>query len=186
MSLMLLVDWMIDDDPSRRATIADVIRHPYFMGIHETEAFALALHGGLFTGPEAGLVTQEGLDNSLDEMRVVLQNEMVGIFGALSAEPEPCDDGDFNDFDDGDDGSVLPAAINLDRRKDGPWTMTRDDLRQLAMKLQANTSVTSLDLSHQNMGPDMLLELAAPLALLTCLRQLNLAGAYVQPSMVWA
>jgi hypothetical protein len=30
------------------------------------------------------------------------------------------------------------------------------------------------------MGPDMLLELAAPLALLTCLRQLNLSGAYVQ------
>ena len=47
-SLMLLVDWMIDIDSSRRATIADVIRHPYFMGIHETEAFALALHGGLF------------------------------------------------------------------------------------------------------------------------------------------
>jgi hypothetical protein len=79
------------------------------------------------------------------------------------------------------EGSVLPDAINLSRRKDGPWTMTSDELRQLAMKLPANTSVTSLDLSHQNMGPDMLLELAGPLALLTCLRQLNLAGAYVQP-----
>ncbi len=79
------------------------------------------------------------------------------------------------------EGSVLPDAINLGRRKDGPWTMTRDELRQLAMKLPANTSVTSLDLSHQNMGADMLLELAGPLALLTCLRQLNLAGEYVQP-----
>ena len=79
------------------------------------------------------------------------------------------------------EGSVLPDAINLGRREDGPWTMTRDELRQLAMKLPANTSVTSLDLSHQNMGPDMLLELAGPLALLTCLQQLNLAGAYVQP-----
>ncbi len=79
------------------------------------------------------------------------------------------------------EGSVLPDAINLGRRKDEPWTMTRDELRQLAMKLPANTSVTSLDLSHQNMGPDMLLELAGPLALLTCLRHLNLAGAYVPP-----
>ncbi len=79
------------------------------------------------------------------------------------------------------EGSVLPAAINLGSRKDGPWTMTRDELRQLAMKLLANTSVTSLDLSYQNMGPDMLLELAGPLALLTRLRQLNLAGTYVQP-----
>ena len=79
------------------------------------------------------------------------------------------------------EGSVLPDAINLGRRKDEPWIMTRDELRQLAMKLPANTSVTSLDLSHQNMGPDMLLELAGPLALLTCLRQLNLAGAYVPP-----
>ena len=79
------------------------------------------------------------------------------------------------------EGSVLPGAINLGRRKDGPWTITRYELRQLAMKLPANTSVTSLDLSHQNMGADMLLELAGPLALLTCLRQLNLGGAYVQP-----
>jgi len=171
-SLMLLVDWMIDDDPSRRATIDDVVQHPYFMNIQQAEEFSHALHNGMFTGPEAGLVTQEGLDNALDEMRVVLLNEMVGIFGALSAEPEP--------RDDGDDGSVLPDSINLGRRKDGPWMMTRFELRQLAMKLPATTSVTSLDLSHQNMGPDMLLELAAPRALLTCLRQLNLAGAYVQ------
>jgi ubiquitin len=77
--------------------------------------------------------------------------------------------------------SFLPDAINLGSRKGGPWTMTRDEFRQLAMKLPANTSVTSLDLSYQNMGPDMLLELAGPLALLTGLRQLNLAGAYVQP-----
>ncbi len=84
--------------------------------------------------------------------------------------------------------SVLPDAINLGRRKDGPWTITRNELRQLAMKLPANTSVTSLDLSHQNMGPDMLLELAGPLALLTCLQQLNIAGAYVltMSHMVWA
>ena len=84
------------------------------------------------------------------------------------------------------EGSVLPDAINLGKRNGGPWTMTRDELQQLAMKLRANTSVTSLDLSYRNMGPDMLLELAGPLALLTCLRQLNLAGAYVQPYMVWA
>ena len=84
------------------------------------------------------------------------------------------------------EGSELPAAINLSSRKDGPWTMTRDELRQLAMKLRANPSVTSLDLSHQNMGPAMLLELAGPLALLTCLRQLNLAGAYVcSRATVW-
>ena len=185
-SLMLLVDWMIDDDPSRRATIDDVVQHPYFMNIQQAQAFSHALHNGMFTGPEAGLVTQEGLDNALDEMRVVLLNEMVGIFGALSAEPEPRDDGEFDDFDDGDDGSVLPDSINLGRRKDEPWMMTRFELRQLAMKLPANTNVTSLDLSHQNMGPDMLLELAGPLALLTCRRQLNLAGACVQPYMVWA
>jgi hypothetical protein len=102
-SLMLLVDWMIDIDPSRRATIADVIRHPYFMGIHETEAFALALHGGLFQRPEAGLVTQESLDNALDEMRGMLLNETAGIFGVLSAQRDPCDDDDV-DCDSGDDG----------------------------------------------------------------------------------
>ena len=79
------------------------------------------------------------------------------------------------------EGSVLPDAVNLGRCRGEPRKITCDELRQLAMKLPANTSVTSLDLSHQNMGPDMLLELAAPLALLTCLRQLNLAGAYVQP-----
>jgi len=86
------------------------------------------------------------------------------------------------------EGSVLPGAINLGRRKNGPWTITRDELRQLAMKLPANSSVTSLDLSHQNMGADMLLELAGPLSLLTCLQQLNLAGAYVLTTshMVWA
>ena len=86
------------------------------------------------------------------------------------------------------EGSVLPDAINLGRRKDEPWSMTRDELRQLAMKLPANTSVTSLDLSYQNMGPDMLLELAGPLSQLTCLQQLNVAGAYVltMSHMVWA
>ena len=86
------------------------------------------------------------------------------------------------------EGSVLPDAINLGRCKDGPWTITRDELRQLAMKLPANTSVASLDLSYQNMGPDMLLELAGPLSQLTCLQQLNVAGAYVltMSHMVWA
>ncbi len=68
-------------------------------------------------------------------------------------------------------GSFLPDAINLGRREDGPCTMTRDELRQLAMKLPANTtSVTSLDLSHQNMGPDMLLELDDCCSLVRCSR----------------
>ena len=130
-SLMLLVDWMIDDDPSHRASIADVIRHPYFMGIHETEAFALALHGGLFHRPQAGLVTQESLNNALDEMSGVLLNEIDGIFGTLSAEPEPCDEDDVDcdsgdDGDDGDDGSGgggggLEFAAGDDCEDNGPF-----------------------------------------------------------------
>jgi hypothetical protein len=43
------------------------------------------------------------------------------------------------------EGSVLPDAINLGRCRGEPWKITCDELRQLAMKLPENTSVTSLD-----------------------------------------
>jgi hypothetical protein len=75
--------------------------------------------------------------------------------------------------------SVLPDAVDLGRQKDSTRPpMAPDQLRLFAQKLPANTHVTSLNLSYQNMDPDALLELFAPLALLTSLRELYLAGAY--------
>jgi hypothetical protein len=43
-SLFLLIDWMLNG-----ATLADVIRHPYFMSLNEKEAFTLALEGDVFS-----------------------------------------------------------------------------------------------------------------------------------------
>ncbi len=92
-SLMLLVDWMLDPDGNKRATIADVIRHPYFMGIHETEAFALALHGGLFKS----LVSTGQFDqDALKPMSDVLRSEMGKIFDALKVLPEADEDEDVD------------------------------------------------------------------------------------------
>ena len=63
---------MLDPDANKRATIADVIRQPYFMDIHETEAFALALHGGLFKS----LVSTEQFDqDALKPMSVGGENK---------------------------------------------------------------------------------------------------------------
>ncbi len=95
-SLMLLVDWMLDSDTEKRATIADVIRHPYFMGIHETEAFAMALHGGLFKG----LVSAEQFDqNALKPMSNVLRSEIAVIFDVLKGVPEANDEDEDGDED---------------------------------------------------------------------------------------
>jgi hypothetical protein len=75
--------------------------------------------------------------------------------------------------------SVLPDAVDLGRQKDSTRPpMSPDQLPQFAQKLPANTHVTSLNLSYQSVDPDALLELFAPLALLTSLRELYLAGAY--------
>jgi hypothetical protein len=75
--------------------------------------------------------------------------------------------------------SVLPHAINLGRPKDSTRVpMTPDQLRQFAQKLPTNTHVTLLNLNYQSIGPDVLLELVGPLALLTSLQELHLAGAY--------
>ena len=111
--LSLLVNWMIEGDPCLRATIADVVRHPYFMGTHETEAFALALHGGLFEGE--GLVANGGFERALGQMSVVLMGEMAGMFDALRAEPELCDD----DGDDGDGDGDGDADADGDGNGDG-------------------------------------------------------------------
>ena len=74
--------------------------------------------------------------------------------------------------------SVLPDAVNLGRPKESTQApMTPDQLRQIAQKLSTNSHVTALNLSYQSIGPDALLELVAPLALLTSLRELHLAGA---------
>lgn len=43
-SLFLLIHWMLSG-----ATLADVIRHPYFMSLNEKEAFTLALQGDVFS-----------------------------------------------------------------------------------------------------------------------------------------
>lgn len=71
--------------------------------------------------------------------------------------------------------SVLPNAINLNGSTMMP--MTPDQLRQFVLKLPTSTHVTSLNLSHQSIAPDLLLELIGSLALLTSLRELHLAGA---------
>ena len=73
---------------------------------------------------------------------------------------------------------VLPDAVNLGRPKESTQApMTPDQLRQFAQELPANTHVTSLNLSYQSIGTDAMRELVAPLALLTSLRELHLAGA---------
>jgi hypothetical protein len=54
--------------------------------------------------------------------------------------------------------------------------MTPDQLRKFAQKLTTNTHVTLLNLNYESIGPDVLLELVGPLALLTSLRELHLAG----------
>ena len=73
---------------------------------------------------------------------------------------------------------VLPDAVNLGRPKESTQApMTPDQLRQIAQKLSTNSHVTALNLSYQSIGPDALLELVAPLAVLTSLRELHLAGA---------
>jgi len=46
-SLYLLIKWILQTDGDG-ATLADVIRHPYFMSLNEKEAFTLALEGGVF------------------------------------------------------------------------------------------------------------------------------------------
>jgi hypothetical protein len=67
----------------------------------------------------------------------------------------------------------------LGRPKDSTlMPVTPDQLRQFAQKLPTNTHVTLLNLSYQNIGPDVMLELVGPLALLTSLQELHLAGAY--------
>jgi hypothetical protein len=45
-SLYWLVAWILDE--SDGATLADVIRHPYFMSLNEKEVFTLALEGDIF------------------------------------------------------------------------------------------------------------------------------------------
>jgi hypothetical protein len=71
--------------------------------------------------------------------------------------------------------SILPDAINLG--KDSTRVpVTPDQLRQFAQKLPTNTHVTLLNLSYQNIGPEVMLKLIGPLALLTSLRELHLAG----------
>jgi hypothetical protein len=45
-SLYWLVKWILDD--SNSPTLADVIRHPYFMSLNEKEVFTFALEGGVF------------------------------------------------------------------------------------------------------------------------------------------
>jgi hypothetical protein len=75
--------------------------------------------------------------------------------------------------------SVLPDAVNLGRPKDSTHApITSNQLRQFAQMLPENTHVTSLNLSYQSIGPDAMLELVGPLALLTSLQELHLAGAY--------
>ena len=75
--------------------------------------------------------------------------------------------------------SVLPDAVNLGRSKDSTHApITSNQLRQFAQMLPENTHVTSLNQSYQSIGPDAMLELVGPLALLTSLQELHLAGAY--------
>ncbi len=75
--------------------------------------------------------------------------------------------------------SALPDAINLGRPKDSTlMPVTPDQLRQFAQKLPTNTHVTLLNLSYQNIGPEVMLERVGPLALLTSLQELHLAGDY--------
>ena len=115
--LMLLIDWMLDADPGRRATIADVIRHPYFMGNHETEAFALALHGGLFES----LVAKTAFDeqHALRELGDVLYGEMGSMFNALKTVPDAADDEEHSEdcesSSDGDDRSEDDGIGPLER-----------------------------------------------------------------------
>ena len=78
-SLMLLIDWMLDLDGAQRASIADVIRHPFFMGVNETEAFSLALKGNLF----AELVANKDFDAELKELKIELEREISRVFGLL-------------------------------------------------------------------------------------------------------
>ena len=46
-SLYHLITWILQTDGDG-ATLADVVRHPYFMSLNEKEAFTLALEGGVF------------------------------------------------------------------------------------------------------------------------------------------
>jgi hypothetical protein len=45
-ALYWLISWILDK--TNGATLADVIRHPYFMSLNEKEVFTLALAGGVF------------------------------------------------------------------------------------------------------------------------------------------
>jgi hypothetical protein len=95
-----------------------------------------------------------------------------------SSSPGPATIGDSRSYarlvlESGD----LSDAINLSMQPDSTRApLTSDDLQQLALKMQMNPHVTALNLGYQRIGPDMLLELARPIALLTSLRELNLAG----------
>jgi hypothetical protein len=45
-ALYWLISWILDN--AHGATLADIIRHPYFMSLNEKEVFTLALAGGVF------------------------------------------------------------------------------------------------------------------------------------------
>ena len=112
-SLTLLIDWMLELDGAKRASIADVIRHPFFMGVNETEAFALALFGNLFTG----LVANEGFDMELKDLKTELEREISRVFGLLRVDggsDDGSDGGSDGGSDDAEDLELSPESIRPD------------------------------------------------------------------------
>ena len=96
--------------------------------------------------------------------------------------------GDFDFLEVLHGSGGVPTVVNLSKRDDCE-RMTSDQLRQLALKLQAHPHVTVLNLSGQDIGLDMLHELVGPIALQTSLRELYLASACAcscASSILWA
>jgi hypothetical protein len=119
-SLTLLIDWMLELDGAKRASIADVIRHPFFMGVNETEAFALALFGNLFTG----LVANKDFDIELKDLKTELESEIGRVFGLLRVDGSS-DDGSDGSSDESEDLDLSPFSIF---RPDGDGFFSDDEV----------------------------------------------------------
>jgi hypothetical protein len=117
-SLMLLVDWMLEPEGPQRATINDVIRHPFFMGVNETEAFTFALNGNLFSGLFLNGEAEQEFEHGLLELKLELLSQAEDIFSRFLTVRADVDDDDADadsshDIVHGEDAiaaAALPSA----------------------------------------------------------------------------
>jgi hypothetical protein len=83
---------------------------------------------------------------------------------------------------------LLPNVINLGAKnfvdgeyvdQDGFVEMTAEQGLQMARQLQAHPEVTHLNLSFNRFKPDVISELAGPIAMMTGLQELNLGSTAI-------